>query len=322
MTERKSLFEKIDITKYPAKRLVAIPLIILLISVAVLSYTQLSIDSPVRLGMDFVGGTMVKIRTDETVDELSVKFSAFPIKLVAKTDVGNEKMIRFKPMSETQKEELEDMLDKDYETGEYEIPKSMDPIFGEQFRIQTVYALAIAFILMAVVVFVVFRAVIPPLAVIFAAFSDIVIAIACMDIIGMELSLGTVAALLMLIGYSVDSNILLTTDLLRKKGEVNEKLRGAMKTGLTMTSTTLSAVFAMFLVSSFIHLFSAHFAAIPILRDISIVLLFGLIMDLMNTWLFNAGVLRWYIEHKERKRYVKRGVEKEKVKKRVTAKRF
>ena len=319
MTERKSLFEKIDITKYPVKRLVAIPLIILLISFGVLTYMQLTIDSPVRLGMDFVGGTMVKIRTDETVDALTAKFSAFPIKLVGKTDVGNEKMIRFKPMSETQKDELEDMLAKDYEKGQYEIPKSMDPIFGEQFRIQAGWALIFAFIMMAVVVFAVFRTVIPPLAVIFAAFSDIVVAAACMDIIGMELSLGTVAALLMLIGYSVDSNILLTTNLLRKKGELNEKLRGAMKTGLTMTSTTLSAVFAMFLVSSFIYLFSAHFAAIPILRDISVVLLFGLVMDLLNTWMFNAGVLRWYIERKESKRYMKRGVEKEKVKKRVKA---
>jgi len=318
MRERGSLFEKIDITKYPVKRLVAIPLIILFLSFAVLSYTQLTVDSPVRLGMDFVGGTMVKIRTDETVDELTVKFSAFPIKLVAKTGVGNEKMIRFKPMSETQTDELDDMLAKDYE-GQYEMPKRMDPIFGEQFQIQTVWALIFAFILMAVVVFVVFRTFVPPLAVIFAAFSDIVIALACMDIIGMELSLGTVAALLMLIGYSVDSNILLTTDLLRKKGELNEKLRSAMKTGLTMTSTTLSAVFVMFLVSSFIYLFSARFAAIPMLRDISVVLLFGLVMDLVNTWMFNAGVLRWYIERKESKRDVKRGVEKEKVKKRVRA---
>jgi len=129
-----------------------------------------------------------------------------------------------------------------------------------------------------------------------------------MDIIGLELSLGTVAALLMLIGYSVDSNILLTTNLLRKKGDLNEKVRNAMKTGITMTFTTISAIFAMFLVSSSIHLFSSHFAPIPMLRDISLVLLFGLTMDLLNTWLFNAGVLRWYMEKKERKKYGKRSV--------------
>jgi preprotein translocase subunit SecF len=112
----------------------------------------------------------------------------------------------------------------------------------------------------------------------------------------------------MLIGYSVDSDILLTRNLLHKKGDLNEKLRGAMKTGITMTSTTLSAVFAMFLVSFYID--------IPILKAISIVLLFGLTVDLLNTWLLNAGILRWYVERKERKKYkYKRGVEKVKVKK-------
>jgi preprotein translocase subunit SecF len=319
--EGESLFEKIDITNYPMKKLIAIPLIILLISFAVLTYTYMqppvsphAPHSPVHLGLDFTGGTMVKIRTNETSEELTTKFSAYPDVLVGKTDVGNEKMIRFGPMSESQKEALEDMLDNHY-AGHYEIPKSMDPVFGEQFRIQALYALTIAFLLMAIVVFVVFRTFIPPIAVIFAAFSDIVIAVACMDIVGLELSLGTVAALLMLIGYSVDSNILLTTNLLRKKGDLNEKVRNAMKTGITMTFTTLSAVFAMFIVSSSIHFFSSHFAPIPILRDISVVLLFGLVMDLMNTWLLNAGILRWYIEEKERKRYGKRGVGKERVKK-------
>ncbi|MGB2841496.1 MAG: protein translocase subunit SecF [Halobacteriota archaeon] len=317
-SERESLFEKMDITKYPVKKLVAIPLIILLISLVVLTYTQLSIDSPVRLGMDFKGGTWVKIGTDETREELTTKFAAYSVTLVGETGVGNEKRMEFALTSGSQEYDLLiEMLNEEYGVGTYGI-ESISPLFGKQYQTQALRALIIAFILMAIVVFVVFRTVIPPLAVIFAAFSDIVIAVACMDVIGMELSLGTVAALLMLIGYSVDSNILLTTNLLRKKGDLNDKVRNAMKTGITMTSTTLSAVFAMFLVSSSIHLLSAHFAPIPMLREISIVLLFGLTMDLMNTWLLNAGILRWYMEKKERKKYkrgVKRGVEKVKVRK-------
>ena len=306
MKERESLFEKIDITKYPVKKLVSIPLIILLIALAVLTYTELSVDSPVRMGMDFKGGTWVKVGTDETREELNAKFSAFPVTLIASTGVGNEKRIEFDMTGGSQEyDRLIDMLNTEYGVGTYRI-ESIRVRFGKQYQTQALQAVAIAFTLRAIVVFVVFRTFIPPLAVIFAAFSDIVIAVACMDLIGMELSLGTVAALLMLIGYSVDSNILLTTNLLRKKGELNEKLRNTMRTGITMTSTTLSAVFAMFLVSFYID--------IPILKDISIVLLFGLVMDLMNTWLFNAGVLRWYIERKERKKYVRRDVGKAKKK--------
>ncbi len=77
-----------------------------------------------------------------------------------------------------------------------------------------------------------------------------------------------------------------------------------MKTGVMMTSTTLTAVLAMFVVSYLID--------IPILKAISIVLLFGLVMDLLNTWLLNAGVLRWYIEQQEeKKKFVQRGIKKD-----------
>ncbi len=321
MPERESVFEKIDITKYPVKKLVALPLIILFISLALLTYTQLSIDSPVRLGMDFKGGIIVTIITDETNEELTARFASYPIAPIRDTGSANEKGIEFGPMSEPQKDELITMLKEEY--GSYEM-RDISPLFGKELQRQAVRAIIIAFVLMAMVVFLVFRAVIPPLTVTFAAFSDIIIAAACMDTIGMELSLGSVAALLMLIGYSVDSNILLTTNLLRKKGELNDKLRGAMKTGITMTTTTIVAVFAIFLVSSSSPLFAligmdlGFGFDIPILRDISLVLIFGLMADLMNTWLLNAGILRWYVEKKERKRYgkwsVKRGGEKKKEK--------
>jgi len=53
------------------------------------------------------------------------------------------------------------------------------------------------------------------------------------------------------------------------------------------------------------------------------VLLFGLVADMINTWLLNAGLLRWYVERKELelkrygKRRVERGGEKKKEKKKT-----
>ncbi len=315
MLDIDAMFEKVDITKYSVKKLVALPLIILLISLVVITYTQVSLDSPVKLGMDFKGGIVVNILTDETEEALTAKFAAYPVASIRDTGGVNAKSIEFGQMSEPQKDELISLLGASY--GSFEM-RDISPLFGMELQRQAARAVLIAFILMAIVVSLVFRTVIPSFAVILSAFSDIVIAVACMDVVGLELSLGTVAALLMLIGYSVDSDILLTTNLLRKKGDLNEKVRNTMKTGITMTSTTIVAVFAMFFVSSTIHLFSSQFAPIPILRDISLVLLFGLTMDLMNTWLLNAGILRVYIEQKEqskfRKRVAKRGAEKTKAK--------
>jgi preprotein translocase subunit SecF len=92
----------------------------------------------------------------------------------------------------------------------------------------------------------------------------------------------------MLIGYSVDSDILLTTRVLKRQGKLNDKLMGAFHTGMIMTSTTLAAAAVMFVVS--------WFGSVQILMEISAVLLIGLVFDLLNTWLTNVGVLKWYVQ--------------------------
>jgi preprotein translocase subunit SecF len=116
-----------------------------------------------------------------------------------------------------------------------------------------------------------------------------------MKITGVELSLGTLAALLMLIGYSVDSDILLTNRVLKRRGTVEEKVSRAIQTGVTMTSTALVALVIMYLVSTYLYLIIPSFTQIPLLSRISIVLIAGLFADIMNTWLLNTGILRWYV---------------------------
>jgi preprotein translocase subunit SecF len=43
----------------------------------------------------------------------------------------------------------------------------------------------------------------------------------------------------------------------------------------------------MFIVSWYFH--------VDILWEISAVLLIGLVADILNTWLTNAGILKWYV---------------------------
>ena len=53
-----------------------------------------------------------------------------------------------------------------------------------------------------------------------------------------------------------------------------------------MTLTSLSAMAVMAIV--------AWYFDIPLLPDIGVVLVFGLTADLMNTYLMNVSLLRWY----------------------------
>ncbi|MAG91269.1 preprotein translocase subunit SecF [Candidatus Woesearchaeota archaeon] len=162
---------------------------------------------------------------------------------------------------------------------------------GASFFRESLIALAIAFLFMGLVVLIYFRTYIPSIAIVLAAFSDMVIALAVTNLLDIRIGTAGIAAFLMLIGYSVDTDILLTIRVLkRKEGTVMERIMSSMNTGLTMTGTAIVAVtVAMFVTQS------------EIIRQIMTILLIGLIADLFTTWLQNVGLLRIYVEKKAKK---------------------
>ncbi len=177
--------------------------------------------------------------------------------------------------------------------------RSVGPTLGSRFRSQGLKAFLVAYIFMTIVVAAAFREFIPTVAVLAAATCDILIAAGGMSLLGIQMEPASLAALLMLIGYSVDSDILLTARVLKRRGfEVNERIDEAMTTGLTMTGTTLAALLMIQVVSTWV-------LPIETLKNISAVLLLGLAADLITTWFMNAGILKWYIErpHASRRRW-------------------
>jgi len=286
----KSYLERITI-----KQMVAIPLVVLIISLVILGSSFYSTGSPVKLGVEFTGGTVVVVESTSSYEAVQQEFiTQFPDTppISVRDAGGGSVMLQFGLMDITQQMELIDYLQSNYEDNFSS--KQMSAVYGEDLQHSAVKAVIFAFFGMAVIVFIIFRTIVPSAAVVLSAFSDIVIAASLMNLFGISLSLGTVAALLMLIGYSVDSDILLTTRLLKRRGDLDEKLHAAMKTGLTMTITTIAAIAVLFLTSTCAGLVSS-FSRISIISDISVVLLFGLAVDLMNTWMLNSGILKWYI---------------------------
>lgn len=271
------------------RQLLAFPLAVLAISLVVLLVSFVSSGSPLILGMEFQGGTQISLETTESPAVLENMYSSYPI-----TDVrqaGSRVIMQFGIMDNEQQRQLEEDVMGRYSNVQIQ---QVGPVYGQELQVQALQALFISFIGMAIIVFLIFRTLVPSAAIILSAFSDIVIAAAFMRVAGIELSLGTLAALLMLIGYSVDSDILLTNRVIKRRGPVEEKISRAMHTGITMTTTTLAALTAMFIVSTFAYLVVPSFTQITLLSQISIVLIAGLFADMMNTWLLNTGILRWY----------------------------
>ena len=271
-----------NIEKYSPKQLVIIPLGLLAVSLVLLTLNMVSTGMPVTPGIDFSGGTAVTIFTTDTKEQITSYFTGYP--LVEVSDIGNGKFLKFGLMDDAKYKSLTSLINQKYPDTRID---QIGETFGKSLQSQAVLAMIFSFIGMSIVVFLSFRTFVPSGAVVLSAFADMVMTAATMNIVGIPLSLGTLAALLMLIGYSVDSDILLTNRVLKRQGKLNEKLAGAFHTGIIMTTTTLAAVAAMFLVS--------WFGAVQIIYEISAVLLIGLLYDVMNTWLTNVGILKWYV---------------------------
>src|SRR3989338_1082588 len=132
----------------------------------------------------------------------------------------------------------------------------------------------------------------PSIAVLISAFADIVFTIVTINLSGMRISSGGIVALLMLIGYSVGTDILLTSRVLRRKNEsVNSACFGAFKTGIIMTLTAISSIFVGLF---FVYQYET------VLNQIFIILLIGLFYDIVNTWLTNVWIIKWYAESKNK----------------------
>lgn len=134
----------------------------------------------------------------------------------------------------------------------------------------------------------------PSIAVIFAAGADIILTVATVNFLGMKVSSGGIIAFLMLIGYSVGTDVLLTSRVLRRKGEsVNQASLGAFKTGFFMTLTAIVSISVGLL---FVYRYET------VLNQIFTIILIGLIYDLFNTWITNVLIIKWYAEKRDRKK--------------------
>ncbi len=164
---------------------------------------------------------------------------------------------------------------------------------SQYFLSQLRFIIIVAYILVSIVVFFIFRTLIPSVAVVFGAANDMIIALGAMGLFHIPLGIASIGGLLMLMGYSIDTDVLTSVRILKRhEGKPEERAYGSMKTGLTMTLTAIVS-FAVLFVVSFI-------AYIPTFYEISGVVLFGLIGDIATTWLGNASIILWYVNRKER----------------------
>ena len=153
----------------------------------------------------------------------------------------------------------------------------------------SIFLLSIAFILVAIVSLFYFRNFAQAFSNVISIISDVINVVGLLDLLGLSFSTASIAGILMIMGYSADRNIILATNILkRKEAEMKYRLVHTIKTSLTMDAAAL----ATFLVL----LFGTSNA---IIQSIAIILIFGVIFDDFTVWILNGSIQLAAIKYKE-----------------------
>jgi preprotein translocase subunit SecF len=261
----------------------------------------------IPLSQDFMSGKLIRVwgldnrpdageveQVEQTIEELlstdiSVKVTEDNSRTTGKygleIEIGRD-------IDEYEENQIREFLSAEFVGAEIKI-SDKGSVLTSFFKEQAWKAVVGAFIAMAVVLFIVFRHSVAVSIMVLCVALDALGALGGMAIFQIPLSFGSIAGILMIIGYSVDTDILLSNHMLKRfGGNARSRAADAMKTGLMTAGTTIAVLVAINILTT-----------APLLYELSAALIFGVLADLVNTWFLNVGVLSRHIERRQRREY-------------------
>lgn len=273
-----------------------IPVMMIVLALGVIGFNHYTHDEGAfAQGLDFKGGVEVIYEAEGnfTLDDIERAFASegrAGVEVVRQTTAGEGTSLISVQVPEPimSAEEVDDIVFDAGLSGERQDSRQLSPRISEAFSTQAPIAFLLAFTIMSLMIFIAFKDLTPSLAVIFAAAGDILIALAGMSLLRIQLTMGSVAALLMLIGYSVDTDIVLSSRVLENRREsLKERIWSSVKTGVTMSSGGIAAF-------SILYIVSTQVVGPSVLSNIAAVMVIGLVADMPFTYFGNAIILKEY----------------------------
>ncbi|MDI6883811.1 MAG: hypothetical protein QMD00_01540 [Hadesarchaea archaeon] len=251
----------------------------------------------VPLSRDFKGGSLVMVRGLENVPSASSVESAVEGLLGTDADVvllENGLHIETDALDGASENNVKGML-----SSQFGIPTdrvtigTMGPTIGGHQSEQALFSIIGAFVGIGVLSILIFRRRIVPVTILLVLGLDILGVLGYMALLRVSLDLASIIGITMLIGYVVNTNMLLAWRILKRAGgEPKEQVSRSMDTGLTMN------VLMIVLLLSLNILTSAHE-----LNVLTAVLVFGIAINIINTWFLGAGILLRHVERLKVREY-------------------
>ena len=270
---------------------------------------QLAGRSWVNYGVDFTGGTLVQLKFDQptTVGELRSAMSGFQSDI---TRFGSESefLVRVPEFAEegtNVSEILVGVVAEQYGADAFEVVRTeaVGPKIGDELQQKALLAILLSFVL--TLIYLAFRFEWRfGVAAIIANVHDIVVALGFISIFRLEVSVATVAAVLTIIGYSLNDTIIVFDRIRENLARTGRKLEyitlidrsinEVLPRTIMTSGTTLAVLLALFVLGG------------AIIRDFALILIIGVVVGTYSS-IFVASPALLEIEERTGETDVSRG---------------
>ena len=242
-----------------------------------------------KYGLEFSGGTEVIVDFDREVDIDSLRERVSFISNLNTTVQlydKNNYLVKF-PFDEKSEFNLKDKIDKVFEEFYSDLNPSIiqidfiGPKVGKELVQNGLMAIIYGSIAILIYVFIRFNLSFA-IAAIFALFHDFLISVFFISFLNIEITLSTIAAILTVIGYSVNDTIVIFDRVRENLLNVKSQFRETINTSIIQTlSRTILTVITVLIV-----LIPLFFFGGPIIRDFSLIMIIGVIIGTYSSILF------------------------------------
>ena len=274
---------------------------ILSITIVIISLFLLTFKG-LNFGIDFKGGTLIELRsTDDRINVSSLRDNLNSINLgdVSVKKFGNDTDFLIKFENNSNKNVIE------------QIKVSLDKSFGNQFdfrRVENVgpkvsaellksgvIAISIALILMLIYIWIRFEWQFS-LGAIAALFHDVIVTLGMFSLLGLEINLSIIAAVLTIVGYSMNDTVVIfdrVRENLKKYSDIKIFELTNISINETLSRTLITSI------TTLLALFSIFFFGGEILKGFSLAMIFGVIFGTYSSiYIANTILVRLNVSQK------------------------
>ena len=256
----------------------------ILVSLATISIQQL------QLGLDFTGGTLVEVGFSETVDPEEIRTYLEGKQIDALVQAfGSDKDLLIKIPSSENIENANIVIDSLQQQYSFQLRRSgfVGPQVGGELRDQGGLGLLAALLVMMIYIMFRFQYKFAIGAVV-ALFHDVLIVLGIFSILRLEFDLSVLAALMAVIGYSLNDTIVVS-DRIRENFRVKRKLNSEQVINRSLNNTLGRTLITS--LTTLLVLFSLLFLGGEIIRNFAIALSIGVVVGTYSSIYVLTNVL-------------------------------